>query len=175
MKFKIKLFAFSIFSISFILCGCNDDDPEVPEVTECKLPYVDLELIGESELPTEIVAENYANYQNIDSLNGFTLELCDFGRHLVVQIVSTLDEHNFTIYDTCSVNVANGMFIEDSQLEDSFELSIKNELNESITLLDLAELNFNDGVTRYIAEIRDDGEEPRYLLDKNGKIICKLF
>lgn len=173
---KMKSIFLILFSTSLILCSCSDNEtPELPESSSCGLPYEVLELIGESELSSDIIEENYQIYQNIDSLNGFTLELCDLGKHLIVQIVSNLDEHKFTVYDSCSVHIATGMFIDNAQLEMEFESSIEVELDKNITVLDLAEINFATNVVRYIAEINEDGEEPRYLLESDGEIICKLF
>ncbi|MEZ4958941.1 MAG: hypothetical protein R2830_03925 [Saprospiraceae bacterium] len=126
-----KKIVLSILSFSIIFLACNDD--EAPQTPICELPYEDFELIGESELPQDIVQENYQNFDNIDSLNAFTLELCDLGKHLIVQIVSTVNKYNFTIYDTCSVNVASGMFIQNDQLENTFEESMESELNKILS------------------------------------------
>ncbi|HFA48689.1 MAG TPA: hypothetical protein ENJ95_06710 [Bacteroidetes bacterium] len=171
MKKTLPIFLFISISLLFLCCK-KEDNSIFPD---CELPYNDLELIAESALPQEIVDKNYQTFGNIDSLNAFTLEFCDLGRYLVVQVFTTAGGFPFVMYDECGEEVAQGLCENDNAIEDSFENNIEDQLNRNVFLLDLTIVEFNDGNKFYIAELIDNEEESQYLLEDDGNIICKLF
>lgn len=169
-----KLLRLAIFSslTLFIVSSCSMDEETL--FKDCILPWEELEPIPQAEIPKEIVDFTYKTYPNIDTIYGTVIKFCNNEKRLYVQTEETGD-YDFLLYNSCGELIAKGKIELDTEIRKLLKNSINNELGNEAKLYDSFIIQYENDTVEYIAEVYIKGESPRYLFDKDGKIICKLF
>ena len=169
----IKSLAISAITSIILLTSCGKDE-DTNLFKDCVLPWTELEEITQAELPKEIVDFTYKTYPEADTLYGGVIKFCESGNRLLIQTDGTVN-YDFLLYDNCGNLLAKGKTETDSNLRSVLSKSIKQELGNEASLYDSFIINYENGNIEYVSEVYFLGDSPRYLFDKDGKVLCKLF
>lgn len=171
MNSFVKVISISCFTLLMVF-SCSKDDNSL--FKDCLLPWEDLETISQAELPKEIVDFTYKTYPETDTLLAAVINFCNDEKRLYIQTDGT-PNYDFLLYDSCGILIGKGKNETDSEIETLLSNSIKQEIGNQVELYDSFIINFENGTKQYVAEIYLQGDSYRYLFDKNGKVLCKLF
>ncbi|HMR86536.1 MAG TPA: hypothetical protein PKD51_00200 [Saprospiraceae bacterium] len=162
-----------LFSI-LLLTSCNKDENK-PIFDNCVMPYGVGDAIDQNHLNSEIVRQSFEIFPQADTLVAIVFDFCTYGKRLVVQLEGE-NFHSNLLYDSCGDLLSKDLLSEpDSALKLTFENHIKKEFGTDAELYDLYIFNYISGVTEYNAEVVKNGSFSSYLLDNNGKVLCKIY
>lgn len=170
-NFLGKSLAICAMTFMIILSSCGKDENTL--FKDCVLPWAELEEISQAELPKEIVDFTYKNFPEADTLYATVINFCT-NKRLYIYLDGTIN-YDFLLYDNCGNLVAKGKTEKDSNIRSILSNSIKQELGNEASLYDSFIVNYENGNIEYVSEVYFLGDSPRYLFDKDGKVLCKLF
>ena len=170
-NFLVKSLAISAMTFLIILSSCRKDENTL--FKDCVLPWTELEPISQAELPKEIVDFAYKTFPEADTIYATVINFCN-NKRLYIQTDGTIN-YDFLLYDNCGDLLAKGKTEKDSNIRSVLSKSIKQELGNEASLYDSFIVNYENGNIEYISEVYFLGDSPRYLFDKDGKVLCKLF
>ncbi len=169
----------NIFTLAFLLSlslltSC-DKDEEKPVFENCIMPYDIGVGIDQNQLNSEIVRKSFEIFPQADTLAAIVLNFCSYGERLIVQLEGE-NFHSNLLYDSCGDLLSKDLLSKpDSALKLTFENHIKKEFGTDAELYDLYIFIYISGVTEYNAEVVKNGSFSSYLLDNNGKVLCKIY
>lgn len=166
-----KLLTICTITCIISLASCGKDEDTL--FKDCVFPWPELEEIPQSELPKEIVEFTNKTYPEADTILAAVINFCT-NKRLYIQTDGTIN-YDFLFYDKCGNLVAKGKSEKDSNIRSILSKSIKQELGDEASLYDSFIVNYENGNIEYISEVYFLGDSPRYMFDKDGKVLCKLF
>lgn len=171
-NFFIKSLAISAITFIVFLTSCKKDE-DTNLFKDCVLPWTELEPIPQADLPKEIVDFTFKTFPELDTIYATVINFCN-NKRLYIQTDGTIN-YDFLLYDNCGDLLAKGKTEKDSNIRSVLSKSIKQELGNEASLYDSFIVNYENGNIEYISEVYFLGDSPRYLFDKDGKVLCKLF
>lgn len=155
-----------------MISSCSKDKDTL--FKDCLLPWEDLKVIPQAELPKEIVNFFYKTYPKTDTIIGAVLPFCNNEKILAIETEEHVN-YDYWLYDSCGELIAKGKTELDAEIRKLLLKSIKKDLGEDADLYDSSIVLYENGKIEYMAEVYIKRESFIYLFAKDGKIICKLF
>ncbi|MBK9736829.1 MAG: hypothetical protein IPO92_18460 [Saprospiraceae bacterium] len=165
-----------ILASSLIICTMSSCGKSVDDALfkDCILPWELLAPISQSELPVEIVTYAYNTFPKPDTITAKVVNFCNNEKLLYIKVEASLN-YMFLFYNSCGEILSQGNLETDFDLNNKMDDLIRDQISVGARLLNLFEVKYENGDLEYLSEISLDDEKQRYLLDKDGVVLCKLF